>query len=72
MAVIEKDKKTKLKIFFGYENAGVKKTRIVTINDIDEKAANEHLYTLSEQIAGLVTDDLTKIIKADDVLLEQQ
>lgn len=71
MATSVKEKITKLKVHCQREEQGIKKTRIITINNVDDKATNDALYQLAEAISGLVEDDMSKVVRADDQILQQ-
>lgn len=71
MATNVKEKITKLKVFYQSAVGDIKKTRIITINNVDDKATNDALYQLADALSGLVYDDMSKVVRADDQVLAQ-
>lgn len=71
MATSVKEKITKLKVFYQSAVGDIKKTRIITINNVDDKATNDALYQLAEALSSLVYDDMSKVVRADDQVLTQ-
>lgn len=66
-----KSTQAKLKVHCQTQEDGVKKTRIITINNINPMADNDNLYSLAEKLSGLVEDTMSKVVRAKDEILEQ-
>lgn len=71
MAAQVKQTNAKLKVHCQTQEDGVKKTRIITINNINPEANNDNLYLLANKLSNLVEDTMTKVVRARDEVLEQ-
>lgn len=71
MAAQVKESMTKLKVHCQKEEDGIKKTRIITINNINPEATNDKLFLLAGKISNLVEDTQSKVVRADDKVLAE-